>query len=53
MEFCVPQMEGILVGCVAQRLPGKKLTWNSCKQSFGQAEANAFVKPYIRDGFAF
>jgi hypothetical protein len=53
VEFCVPQMEGILVGCVAQRLPGKKLTWCSCTQSFGQAEANAFVKPYIRDGFAF
>ena len=52
-EFCVPQMEGILVGCIAQRLPGKKLTWNSCKQSFAQAEANAFVKPYIRDGFGF
>jgi hypothetical protein len=53
VEFCVPQMEGILVGCVAQRLPGKKLVWNSCKQEFAQAEANAFVKPFIRDGFGF
>ena len=53
IEFCVPQMEGILVGCVAQRLPGKKLVWNSCKQQFAQSEANAFVKPYIRDGFGF
>ena len=53
VEFCVPQMEGILVGCVSQRLPGKKLTWDSSKQAFGQAEANEFVKPYIRDGFAF
>jgi hypothetical protein len=53
IEFCVPQMEGILVGCVAQRLPGKKLVWNSCRQEFAQAEATAFVKPYIRDGFGF
>ena len=53
VEYCVPQMEGILVGCVAQRLPGKKIKWDSGKQSFDLAEANAFVKPYIRDGFAF
>ena len=53
VEYCVPQMEGILVGCVAQRLPGKKLNWNSCKQTFDLAAANAFVKPFIRDGFGF
>ena len=53
VEYCVPQMEGILVGCVAQRLPGKKLHWNSCKQAFAEVEANAFVTPYIRDGFGF
>jgi hypothetical protein len=53
VEYCVPQMEGILVGCVAQRLPGKKLNWNSAKQSFDLAAANAFVKPFIRDGFGF
>ena len=46
-------MEGILVGCVAQRLPGKKLKWNSCKQSFDVMAANEFVKPYIRKGFEF
>lgn len=53
VEYCVPQMEGILVGCVAQRLPGKKLKWCSCKQSFDTDAANAFVKPFIRDGFGF
>ena len=53
VEYCVPQMEGILVGCVAQRLPGKKLNWNSCTQKFDLAAANAFVKPFIRDGFGF
>ena len=53
VEYCVPQMEGILVGCVAQRLPGKKLKWNSCKQSFDVMAANEFVTPYIRKGFEF
>ena len=53
IEYCIPQMEGILVGCVAQRLPGRKLAWNTATQSFDSAEANAFVKPYIREGFGF
>lgn len=53
VEYCIPQMEGILVGCMAQRLPGRKLVWDSSKQSFSDKEANAFVKPYIRKGFEF
>ena len=53
IEYCIPQMEGILVGCVAQRLPGVKLGWCSKKQKFDVAAANAFVKPYIRKGFEF
>ena len=53
VEFCIPQMEGILVGCVAQRLPGKKLDWMSCQQTFKQEAANNFIKPYIRKGFEF
>ena len=56
IEYCIPQMEGILVGCVAQRLPGKKLSWCSKYQKFcadNKDAANAFVKPYIRKGFKF
>ena len=53
VEYCIPQMEGILVGCVAQRLPGKTLNWCSCKQAFDDEAANAFVKPFIRKGFEF
>ena len=53
VEFCVPQMEGVLLGRVAQRIPGKKPVWNSSKRDFAQADATAFVKPYIRDGFGF
>ena len=53
IEYCIPQMEGILVGCVAQRLPGVKLNWCSKQQKFDVAAANAFVRPYIRKGFEF
>ena len=53
IEYCVPQMEGILVGCVAQRVPGKKLRWDSAAQTFDNATANEFVKPHIRKGFEF
>ena len=53
VEYCVPQMEGTLVGCVAQRLPNRKLVWDSKTQTFDVAAANAFVRPYIRRGFEF
>jgi hypothetical protein len=52
IEYCIPQMEGILVGCVAQQVAGK-LAWNSATQSFDNAAANALVKPYIRKGWEF
>ncbi len=49
----VPMMEGMLVGCIAQQIPGK-LTWNSGKQMFaGSAAANALVRPHIRKGWEF
>jgi len=51
-EYCVPQMEGILVGCVAQRVGGK-VVWNSDTQTFDRADANGFVKPFIRKGWEF
>ena len=53
IEYCIPQMEGILVGCVAQRLPGKKLNWCPCKQAFKEEAANGFIKPFIREGYKF
>ena len=52
IEYCIPQMEGILVGCVAQRVPGR-ISWDSASQSFDNAAANELVKPYIRKGFEF
>ena len=53
IEYCIPQMEGILVGCIAQQVPGK-LNWCAKTQSFGaNAAANALVKPFIRKGWEF
>ncbi|MGN0852622.1 MAG: Gfo/Idh/MocA family protein [Kiritimatiellia bacterium] len=53
IEYCIPQMEGILVGCIAQRVPGK-LEWCSKRQMFKNNDvANRFVKPYIRQGWEF
>ena len=51
-EYCVPQMEGILVGCVAQQVPGK-LVWDAATQRFDSKAANDLVRPYIRKGFEF
>lgn len=52
VDFSIPMMESVLCGVVAQQVPGK-LNWNSCKQSFDNAQANALIKPYMRSGFEF
>ncbi len=52
VEYCIPQMEGILVGCVAQQVSGR-LSWDSASQSFDNAEANGLVKPFVRKGWEF
>ena len=51
--FSIPMLEGMLVGTIAQQVPGK-LVWNSGKQAFaGNDAANALIKPYIRKGWEF
>ena len=52
VDYAVPIMEGMLVGCIAQRVPGA-LRWDSERQSFDSREANAMVRPYIRRGWEF
>ena len=52
VEYSIPQMEGILVGVVAQRVGGT-VAWNSASQTFDRADANALVRPFIRKGFEF
>jgi len=53
VDHSVPMLEGMLVGCIAQQIPGK-LEWSSRKQQFvNNPAANALVKPYIRPGWEF
>lgn len=53
IEHSIPMMEGMLVGCIAQRIPGV-LEWDSANQVFlNSREANDFVKPHIRSGWEF
>ena len=52
-DVSVPMLEGMLVGCIAQQVPGK-LAWNSAKQAFaGNDAANALTRPFIRKGWEY
>ena len=48
----VPLVESMLVGCMAQRIPGK-ISWDASKCLADNAKANALVKPYIRPGWEY
>ncbi len=55
IDHSVPMLEAMLVGCIAQQVPGK-LNWSSRKQLFSGStavQANALLKPHIRKGFEF
>ena len=52
IEYCIPQMEGILIGCVAQRASGR-LVWDAASQRFDSKAANALIRPYVREGWEF
>ena len=44
-------MEGMLAACVAQCVPGTRLNWDTKGQRFDNAQANGFLKPFIRSGW--
>ncbi|MDD4017220.1 MAG: Gfo/Idh/MocA family oxidoreductase [Kiritimatiellae bacterium] len=48
----VPLVESMLVGCMAQRIPGK-INWDASKCLSDNAQANALIKPHIRAGWAY
>ncbi|MBP5509684.1 MAG: Gfo/Idh/MocA family oxidoreductase [Kiritimatiellae bacterium] len=52
IDHSVPMLEGMLVGCIAQQVPGK-LTWNSRAQTFGNPAADALLCPHIRKGWEY
>jgi len=51
-DHSVPLVESMLVGCLAQRLPGK-VNWDADACLSDNATANAFIKPYIRSGWEY
>ncbi len=51
-DHSVPLVESMLVGCMAQRIPGK-INWNADKCIFDNKAANALINPYIRSGWEF
>ena len=52
IDVSVPMLEGMLVGCIAQQVPGK-LTWNTAKMAFDNPEATKLVRQEVRKGWEF
>ncbi len=52
IDHSVPLVESMLVGCLAQRVPGK-VGWDAGKGLSDNAQANALLKPVIRPGWSF
>jgi len=51
-EIQSPVTEAFLLGCLAQRLPGERLEWDTTKMRLSNSEkANAFVNPPYRSGY--
>lgn len=52
-EIQAPVTEAFLLGCMAQRLPGEKLIWDTAQMKVTNNEkANSFVDPPYRDGYS-
>jgi predicted dehydrogenase len=51
-EIQAPVTEAFLLGCLAQRLPGEKLLWDTAQmKATNNEKANGFVDPPYRDGY--
>jgi predicted dehydrogenase len=52
-EIQAPVTEALLLGCLAQRIPGEKFQWNSAGMKITNSQkANAFVDPPYRGGYS-
>ncbi len=52
VDHSVPFVEGMLIGCLAQRVEGK-ITWDAMACKSDNYMANALLRPYIRKGWEF
>ncbi|MFB3827121.1 MAG: Gfo/Idh/MocA family protein [Bryobacteraceae bacterium] len=46
-----PVTEAFLLGCIAQRMPGEKLRWDTAAMKFDNTAANQYVDPPYRTGW--
>jgi len=51
-DHSVPLTEGVLLGCIAQQVPGE-LQWDAKAMQFkNNAEASKLIHPFVRDGWS-
>jgi hypothetical protein len=50
-NIAVPYIEWLILGRVALLVPNKKLMWDAKNMRFDKAEANNYLKPYVRKGW--
>ena len=52
IDYSTSILEGMLVGCMSQRL-NRALAWDASARTFGDREADALIRPYVRKGWEF
>lgn len=50
-DIAVPYIEWLILGAVALRVPNTKLMWDARNMRFDNADANQYLKPYLRKGW--
>ncbi|MGA3099184.1 MAG: Gfo/Idh/MocA family oxidoreductase [Bryobacteraceae bacterium] len=50
-DIAVPYIEWLILGRVALLVPNKKLMWDAKNMRLDNAEANNYLKPYVRKGW--
>lgn len=50
-DYAAPLNETVMLGTIAQRLPGRRLTWNAKAMTLDDAEATALVRRQYRKGW--
>jgi hypothetical protein len=52
-DIAVPYIEWLILGAVALRVPNTKLMWDAKNMKFDNAEANKYLRPFMRKGWEF
>ncbi len=52
-DIAVPYIEWLILGACALRIPNTKLMWDAKNMKFDNADANRYLRPYMRKGWEF